>query len=199
MYRESCSRYCSGLAPKVSGAETPEHAAGGAVLLLYLDKYRAGAPDGHPGETRNLLNEGLEQSLAKAFAGRVHPVEIARKLELEATARKRVALIGELIPDEYLVELAASDFAELEPIQAGLEEQLAEYVTEMADREGLFLLSSPRVTLTASEALRLGQFRPAQLLGQATRLYTETRDWPRQWICLLLRAGEGRCGPRVGL
>ncbi len=107
----------------------------------------------------NLLNEGLEQSLAKAFAGRVHPVEIARKLELEATARKRVALIGELIPDEYLIELAPSDYAELEPIQAGLEEQLAEYVTEMADREGLFLLYSPRVTLAASEVLRLGQFK----------------------------------------
>jgi len=105
-----------------------------------------------------LLEQGIEKPLARTFSGRVHPLEIARKLELEASAHQRTTTSGSLVPDHYQVALAPTDLEELAPISAGLAHELAAYVLERAKSEGYLLLAEPIIELTSDEALRPGQF-----------------------------------------
>ena len=104
--------------------------------------------------------EGLvEGAFARAFKGNVEPVEIAAALEREALDKKAIVGAGRvLVPNEYVVELGAADYARLSPYAKQLGVELSTMVEESAAEQQWSFLGEVVVSLEEEPTLDTGMF-----------------------------------------
>ncbi|MGD0197659.1 MAG: DUF3662 and FHA domain-containing protein [Solirubrobacteraceae bacterium] len=122
---------------------------------------------------RNLENKiaGLvEGAFGRAFASEIRPVELARRLTREMDRHRHASLASTYVPNEYVVWLSPADRRALQPIEAGLVEELSAYLLEHARAEHLALVSHPRIELRTDKRLALGECGiEAKLVGGPER------------------------------
>jgi hypothetical protein len=100
----------------------------------------------------------VEGAFGRAFKSRVQPVELARKLAKEMDDNKTVSVSHTYVPNEYAVYLSAADREQFHNYEGALQKELSDYLLEHARREGLALVTRPRVALETDERLRTGEF-----------------------------------------
>ena len=105
--------------------------------------------------------EGLVEGVfARAFGGAVEPVEVAAALVREAEEKKAILGPGRvLIPNDYTVELGASDAARLSTYDAPLRTELAAMVSEHATEQGWSFVGPVGVRFEQVDGLDTGVFR----------------------------------------
>ncbi len=117
------------------------------------------------------LIEGLvEGSLGAAAPGRLHPVEIAKKLARAMESGQTVAADRMLVPNDYAVLVSPADYAALEPFRRSLERELVSYVRALAREREASFVSAPRVAIVADESLRRRRVRVRALLVDVARV-----------------------------
>jgi hypothetical protein len=89
----------------------------------------------------------------------VEPVEIAGALARETDDRRATAGNRMLVPNDFTVELASTDFAKLAPYAAPLCDELGQMVREHAVEQRYTFVGPVRVRLAEEPALRVGLFR----------------------------------------
>lgn len=98
----------------------------------------------------------IEGSIARLFANRLHPHEVASRLARAMDENVRTSVDGALIaPNVYIVRLNPEDHAALTGEQAALAEKLAENVIMLASSAEMRLLEAPSVDLRADESVPL--------------------------------------------
>jgi Protein of unknown function (DUF3662)/Inner membrane component of T3SS, cytoplasmic domain len=103
--------------------------------------------------------EGLVEGVFnRAFRARVQPVELARRLAKEMESYKTVSVSRTYVPNEYIVFLSREDRRQFEGYEPALLEELSSHLLEHASREGLALLTRPKVTFETDRRLRMGEF-----------------------------------------
>jgi hypothetical protein len=103
--------------------------------------------------------EGLVEGVFnRAFRARVQPVELARRLAKEMESYKAVSVSRTYVPNEYIVFLAREDRRQFEGYEPALLDELASHLLEHAAREGLALLTRPKVSFETDKRLRMGEF-----------------------------------------
>jgi predicted component of type VI protein secretion system len=116
----------------------------------------------------------VEGAFGRAFKSRVQPVELARKLAKEMSDNKAVSVSHTYVPNEYAVYLSPDDREQFTSYESALRKELSDYLLEHARKEGLALVTRPRVALETDERLRTGEFGiqawlSAEAVGQAER------------------------------
>src|SRR5690242_16525167 len=107
------------------------------------------------------LFEGL---FGRAFRTNVQPVELARKLVKEMEDHRTVSVSRVYVPNEYTLYLGSADREQFAGYEGSLQNELQEYLSEHARREGYVLLTPPRVAFETDDELSIGEF------GIATRM-----------------------------
>jgi hypothetical protein len=103
--------------------------------------------------------EGLVEGVFnRAFRARVQPVELARRLAKEMESYKTVSVSRTYVPNEYIVFLSREDRRQFEGYEPALVEELSAHLLEHAAREGLALLTRPKVSFETDRRLRMGEF-----------------------------------------
>jgi hypothetical protein len=103
--------------------------------------------------------EGLVEGMfSRAFRARVQPVELARRLAKEMESYKTVSVSRTYVPNEYIVFLSREDRRQFEGYEPALVEELSAHLLEHAAREGLALLTRPKVSFETDRRLRMGEF-----------------------------------------
>lgn len=105
--------------------------------------------------------EGLvEGTFAKVFGGVVQPVEIAAALQREAQDKKAIVGHGRvLVPNDYVVELGATDAERLGSYDSALRSELAGMLRDHAAEQGWSFVGPVQVALEQVEDLGTGVFR----------------------------------------
>lgn len=99
-------------------------------------------------------------AFAKAFRSQVEPVELAGALRTESDNRAAVVSRGRtLTANSYTIELAASDYERLEPIQAELRRDLRQVVGDHAVEQGYSFVGPVSVGFERAEDLDTGIYR----------------------------------------
>ncbi len=115
----------------------------------------------------------VEGVFGKVFRSHVQPVELAKKLAKEMDDAKTVSVSRVYVPNEYHLYLSPRDRDQFEQYETDLLNELTEYLTEHARKEGYALLSRPRVLLRQDPDLAVGEF------GIATRMVQPHRQTPK--------------------
>jgi len=98
-------------------------------------------------------------AFARVFKGKVHPAEIAKALEREATEQRMVVGEGRvLVPNRYVVRLGPVDYEYLAEWEVELSATMAEMVQEHVEAEGWSTFGKIMVSLARDEDLRTGVF-----------------------------------------
>jgi hypothetical protein len=109
------------------------------------------------------LEGAVEGAFGRAFKSSVQPVELAHKLAKEMGDHKTVGVTNVYVPNEFDVYLGKDDFEHLSSFEDSLRQELGNYVTAFARREGWTLVAPPHIELHKDDDLRVGEF------GIATR------------------------------
>ncbi len=103
--------------------------------------------------------EGLvEGTFGRVFKSNVQPVELARKLAKEMDAHRAVSISRVYVPNRYTIYLSAGDREQFENYEAALKKELSDYLLEHARKEGLAVVTRPRIDFETDERLKLGEF-----------------------------------------
>ncbi|GHE09682.1 FhaA domain-containing protein [Klenkia taihuensis] len=101
-------------------------------------------------------------AFARIFKGKVHPAEIAKALQREATEQRKVMGEGRvLVPNVYEVRLGPTDYDNLSEWSEQLAAELADMVAEHVDDEGFQTFGDVQVRLERDDELHTGVFEVA--------------------------------------
>ncbi len=101
-------------------------------------------------------------AFARIFKGKVHPAEIAKALQREATEQRKVMGEGRvLVPNVYDVRLGPVDYENLAEWSEQLAAELADMVAEHIADEGFQTFSDVEVRLELDDELPTGVFEVA--------------------------------------
>jgi hypothetical protein len=105
--------------------------------------------------------EGLVEGVfARAFRSSVQPVEIANALQRETADRAAIVSAGRtLVPNDFVVELGATDHERLAPFAETLGEEFAELMRAYAAEEGYSHVGPVKVRFERDDGLETGTFR----------------------------------------
>jgi len=123
-------------------------------------------------KANNKLEGAVEGAFGRAFKSSVQPVELAHKLAKEMGDHKTVGVSNVYVPNEFDVYLGKDDFEHLASFEDSLKQELSNYVTAFARREGWTLVAPPRIELNKDDDLRVGEF------GIATRTVSAPMETP---------------------
>jgi hypothetical protein len=123
-------------------------------------------------KANNKLEGAVEGAFGRAFKSSVQPVELAHKLAKEMGEHKTVGVSNVYVPNEFDVYLGKEDFEHLISFEDSLKQELSNYVTAFARREGWTLVAPPRIELHKDDDLRVGEF------GIATRTVSAPAEAP---------------------
>ena len=123
-------------------------------------------------KANNKLEGAVEGAFGRAFKSSVQPVELAHKLAKEMGDHKTVGVSNVYVPNEFDVYLGKDDYDHLASFEDSLKQELSNYVTAFARREGWTLVAPPRIELHKDDDLRVGEF------GIATRTVSAPVDAP---------------------
>ncbi|MCU0490309.1 MAG: FHA domain-containing protein [Chloroflexaceae bacterium] len=94
-----------------------------------------------------LMEHMVEGSVARFFRSPVQPAEIAKRLERAMESNQMISVNRVIVPNVYRAFLNPQDFSVFQPYQKKLEQDMAVYLTELAEERNFTLLEHPRVQL----------------------------------------------------
>lgn len=100
-----------------------------------------------------LMENMVEGSVARLFRSPVQPVEIARRLERAMESQQSISVKRVIVPSFYRAYLNPADFAAFQPVRAQLEQEMATYLTDLAQERNFSMLEHPRVMLAEDPAV----------------------------------------------
>ena len=109
-------------------------------------------------------------AFARVFKGKVHPAEIAKALQREATEQR--AILGEgrvLAPNVYVVKLGEVDHDHLSEWSEQLAAELADMVAEHIEGEGFQVFGDVQVRLERDDDLPTGVFEVSSHVADPAR------------------------------
>lgn len=95
------------------------------------------------------LVEGVPRAL---FRHRLQPVELGRHLEKTMMRQQRAGVGGNLVPNEFRVELGADDFEGFEGIRSRVESQMEASLIQTANRRKVDFVGPLSVTIVESDS-----------------------------------------------
>jgi hypothetical protein len=102
------------------------------------------------------IEQLVEGSFARLFAGRLHPREVAVHLARALEDNAQVTQDGvEIAPNVFNVHLNPDDLAAMLKAQPHLVESLAETVVDLANRVGMHMETAPQLDLVPDETVPL--------------------------------------------
>ncbi|KQS66875.1 DUF3662 and FHA domain-containing protein [Modestobacter sp. Leaf380] len=109
-------------------------------------------------------------AFARIFKGKVHPAEIAKALQREATEQRKVMGEGRvLVPNVYDVRLGPADYDNLAEWSEQLAAELADMVVEHISDEGFQTFGDVQVRLERDDELHTGVFEVASHVADPGR------------------------------
>lgn len=99
------------------------------------------------------MEQLVEGSVARLFRSPVQPVEIARRLERAMESHQTISVRRVIVPSFYRAYLNPQDFAAFEPVRPQIEQEMAAYLSELAQERGFAMLEHPRVALAEDAAV----------------------------------------------
>ena len=123
--------------------------------------------------------EGMvEGAFARAFKSELQPVEVASAVQREMDDRAAIVAQGRtLVPNDFVVEIAETDFDRLEVYADSLGVELATLAREHAREQGYSFVGPVRMRFEGVPDLTTGTFRIRSGLGsghQKARIPVET-------------------------
>ncbi|GAB6273330.1 MAG: DUF3662 and FHA domain-containing protein [Peptococcaceae bacterium] len=103
------------------------------------------------------LEKYIEKFFHDKYKGRVHPLEIAKKLTREMRNRKRISINHTYVPNKYLVYLNPEDMQAVTPIVPLFIRELKEYLEKKAAEKKHILIAPLQIFFQADENLEIGQ------------------------------------------
>ncbi len=103
-----------------------------------------------------LLQRSVERPFTRLTGTRLQPIEVARVLEKELVANRRVSIDHVYAPNQYRAELAEEEFRQFEPFLGRLQGEIAGDLIGLAQRRGFALVGEVTVELLANPKLRRG-------------------------------------------
>ncbi len=120
----------------------------------------------------------FEGVFGRAFRTHVQPVELARKLVKEMDEHRSVSVSRVYVPNEYEIYLSERDREQFSEYEGSLVDELEDYLSEHARREGYVLLSRPTVAFKTDDDLDLGEFGIATRMAQSQGRGDEPAEQP---------------------
>lgn len=105
------------------------------------------------GRFEQLMEQMVEGSVARLFRSPVQPVEIARRLERAMESQQSISVKRVIVPSFYRAYLNPADFVAFQPVRAQLEQEMATYLSELAQERSFSMLEHPRVVLAEDAAV----------------------------------------------
>jgi hypothetical protein len=99
------------------------------------------------------MEQMVEGSVARLFGSAVQPVEIARRLERAMESQQSISVKRVIVPSFYRAFLNPQDFAAFQPVRAQLEQEMATYLSDLAQERGFSMLEHPQVVLAEDAAV----------------------------------------------
>jgi hypothetical protein len=103
------------------------------------------------------LERIIEDRLAGAFTGEVHPIEIARRMQQKMRQGRKVGPGKMYAPNFFEIALNPDDLKPLEEMGAVFRTELIAYLKEQAREDDLVFLSAPAVSLISSIDISRGR------------------------------------------
>lgn len=102
------------------------------------------------------LQRAVERPFTRLTRARLQPVEVARVLEKELVANRRVGVDRVYAPNWFRAELSTPDFVQFEPFLRKLEQEIAADLIRQAQRRRYDFVGDVTVELAANAELRPG-------------------------------------------
>ncbi|MDR7576356.1 MAG: DUF3662 domain-containing protein, partial [Armatimonadota bacterium] len=103
------------------------------------------------------LEEAVEGFFSRRFSGRVHPLDLARRLARAAEEGRFDAIHHTYAPNRYAVALHPRDFAPMAAWREVLVQELATYLREHLDEAGYRLTGPLAITVEPRDEVAPGQ------------------------------------------
>jgi Protein of unknown function (DUF3662)/FHA domain len=117
-------------------------------------------------------------AFARVFRSAVQPVEIAAALERECDNNAQIlSRQRRAVPNDFHVELAATDFDRLAPYDSTLAQELAEQLKEHADQQHYVFPGPVTIAFESADDLSTGRFR---IKSRAQAAVTSNSNLTRQ-------------------
>ena len=129
------------------------------------------------------LERVMKEAITQRLGGRLHPVEIARKLAQAMEANQSITAQRILVPNLYRVTLNPTDQEALGPFRMTLEREFAAYLAQAMEEGGFSAVAYPQVEFLAAQDVPRRRVRvqaeiqegqpggqPAHEAGQTVRL-----------------------------
>jgi hypothetical protein len=100
----------------------------------------------------------VERPFSMIFRRSVQPAEVGKRLKKELSAGAMVTVRGKVAPSDFLVRLEPGDATPYLDHANPLADDLADWLEEVAQAQGLTTMSSIRVRFEADETIRNGRF-----------------------------------------
>ncbi|MFV9505306.1 MAG: FhaA domain-containing protein [Oscillochloridaceae bacterium umkhey_bin13] len=146
------------------------------------------------------MEQMVEGSVARLFRSPVQPVEIARRLERAMESQQSISVNRVIVPSFYRAFLNPADFTAFQPVRAQLEQEMATYLSELAQERGFAMLEHPQVVLGEDGAVARRSIQVvAELTNTSTAETTKVMTTPasaaaparRSQASLLLQTPQG--------
>ncbi|MGY2701232.1 FhaA domain-containing protein [Nocardioides sp. HB32] len=121
------------------------------------------------------LEQMISGAFAKAFRSAVQPVEISAALQRECDNNAQIlSRDRRLVPNDFHVELAATDLERLSAYNAALADEMSQQLRAHADQQGYAFPGPISIAFEPAEDLTTGRFRirsraQAKVTSQATQ------------------------------
>lgn len=99
------------------------------------------------------MEQMVEGSVARLFRSPVQPVEIARRLERAMESQQVISVNRIIVPSFYRAFLNPQDFTVFQAVRPQLEQEMANYLSELAQERGFRMLGYPKVILADDPAV----------------------------------------------
>jgi hypothetical protein len=99
------------------------------------------------------MEQMVEGSVARLFRSPVQPVEIARRLERAMESQQVISVNRIIVPSFYRAFLNPQDFTAFQAVRPQLEQEMANYLSELAQERGFRMLGYPKVILADDPAV----------------------------------------------
>ncbi|GAC1358120.1 MAG: DUF3662 and FHA domain-containing protein [Herpetosiphon sp.] len=95
----------------------------------------------------------VEGSVQRLFRSPIQPSEIARRLERAMESQQTISVDRVIVPSFYRAFLNPDDYNTLAPIQNALENEMSNYLRDLAQERGFTLLAHPTVDVAPDTAV----------------------------------------------
>lgn len=101
----------------------------------------------------SFMENMVEGSVARLFRSPVQPAEIAKRLERAMESNQTISVRRVIVPNLYRAFLNPQDFTTFQPMRAAMEQEMANYLSDLAQERGFTMIEHPRVELSADTSV----------------------------------------------